>query len=84
MGMDVISKKKLGIQVISKTITGMNVIFPSMNSVPPTFTAIFSSYEWVFTKLRQHYLASDVLVGLLTGKPIHEIHTVQEAVEYSI
>jgi hypothetical protein len=26
MGMDVISKKKLGIQVISKTITGMNVI----------------------------------------------------------
>jgi phosphatidylinositol N-acetylglucosaminyltransferase subunit Q len=44
-----------------------------MNSVPLPFTTIFSSYERVFTRLRQHYLVSDVLVGLLTGKPIREI-----------
>jgi phosphatidylinositol N-acetylglucosaminyltransferase subunit Q len=50
-----------------------NASYICINSVPLPFTAIFSSYETVFTRLRQHYLVSDVLVGLLTGKPIREI-----------
>ena len=50
-----------------------NASYIYMNSVPLPFTAIFSSYERVFTRLRQHYLVSNVLVGLLTGKPIREI-----------
>lgn len=50
-----------------------NASYICINSVPLPFTAIFSSYERVFTRLRQHYLVSDVLVGLLTGKPIREI-----------
>ena len=45
----------------------------SLNSVPLPFTIIFASYERVFTRLRQHYLVSDVLVKLITGKPIREI-----------
>jgi phosphatidylinositol N-acetylglucosaminyltransferase subunit Q len=50
-----------------------NTSYIFMKSVPLPFTAIFSSYERVFTRLRQHYLVSDVLLGLLTGKPIREI-----------
>ena len=50
-----------------------NASYISINSVPLPFTAIFLSYERVFTRLRQHYLVSDVLIGLLTGKPIREI-----------
>ena len=50
-----------------------NTSYIFINSVPLPFTVIFSSYERVFTRLRQHYLVSDVLVGLLTGKPIREI-----------
>ena len=50
-----------------------NTSYIFINSVPLPFTVIFSSYERVFTRLRQHYLVSDVLVGVLTGKPIREI-----------
>ena len=50
-----------------------NVSYITINSVPLSFSVIFSSYERVFTRLRQHYLVSDVLVGLLTGKPIQGI-----------
>src|SRR5579859_3527705 len=50
-----------------------NTSYIFMKNVPLPFTAIFSSYERVFTRLRQHYLVSDVLLGLLTGKPIREI-----------
>jgi len=46
-------------------------------SVPLPFTLIFSSYERVFTRLRQHYLASTVLMGLLTGRPIREMPSVK-------
>jgi len=53
--------------------TGNSSSYIYINSVPLPFTAIFSSYERVFTRLRQHYLVSAVLVGLLTGKPIREI-----------
>ena len=50
-----------------------NASYICINSVPLPFTAIFSSYERVFAGLTT-YLVSDVLVGLLTGKPIREIY----------
>jgi len=59
--------------LISPAFESHKTSYIFMKSVPLPFTAIFSSYERVFTRLRQHYLVSDVLLGLLTGKPIREI-----------
>jgi phosphatidylinositol N-acetylglucosaminyltransferase subunit Q len=64
-------------ELIQPPFTTTNTTYINIHSVPLPFKLIFSSYERVFTRLRQHYLVSTVLMGLLTGRPIREMPSVK-------
>jgi phosphatidylinositol N-acetylglucosaminyltransferase subunit Q len=64
-------------ELIQPPFTTTHTTYINIHSVPLAFKLIFSSYERVFTRLRQHYLASTVLMGLLTGRPIREMPSVK-------
>jgi len=64
-------------ELIQPPFKTQNTTYINIHSVPLPFKLIFSSYERVFTRLRQHYLVSTVLMGLLTGRPIREMPSVK-------